>query len=127
MANATEHTTQTLYSEQITSIGGFPITNSLLNTWLVVIIVLIFSLYIKKKVKEVPGKLQNVLEIVVEEFLTIFDSVTGSRQKSLQFFPFVFGFFVFSKRSFAGYVIQNQLEHFFLLLLYFQSGAFLDL
>jgi hypothetical protein len=30
----------------------------------------------------------------------------------------VFGFFVFSKRSFAGYVIQNQLERFFILIVF---------
>lgn len=85
---------QTLFAEQIASIGGFPITNALLNTWLVVVIVLVLGLFLKKKVKEVPGAVQNVMEMIVEGFLDIFDSVTGSRKKSLQFFPFVFSFFL---------------------------------
>jgi F-type H+-transporting ATPase subunit a len=85
---------QTLFAEEITSIGGFPITNSLLNTWAVLFVILIFGLYLKKRIKEVPGRLQNILEMTVDGFLGIFDSVTGSRQKSMLFFPFVFSFFI---------------------------------
>jgi F-type H+-transporting ATPase subunit a len=43
----------------------------------------------------VPRGIQNVLEAIIEAFLGIFDSVTGSRGKSLKFFPFVFSFFIF--------------------------------
>jgi len=84
----------TLYAEEVANVGGFPITNSMINTWMVVVIVLIFGLFIRKRIKEVPTGLQNVLEMIVEGFLGIFDSVTGSRHKSLQFFPFVFSFFI---------------------------------
>lgn len=84
----------TLFAEPIFHIGGFKITNSLLNSWLVVLIVLIVGLAVKKKVNLVPRGIQNVFEMIVEGFLGIFDSVTGSREKSLKFFPFVFSFFV---------------------------------
>ncbi len=85
----------TLYAEQIYQVGNFSITNSLLNTWLVVFAVVIFGLYFRKKVKLIPGRLQNILEAVMEMLLDTFDSVTGSRQRSLKFFPFVFSFFIF--------------------------------
>jgi F-type H+-transporting ATPase subunit a len=85
----------TLYAEQIYKVGNFSITNSLLNTWLVVLAVVIFGLYFRKKIKLIPGGVQNVLEAVMEMLLDIFDSVTGSREKSLKFFPFVFSFFIF--------------------------------
>lgn len=84
----------TLYAEEIFHIGNFPITNSLLNTWLVLLIVIVLAISLKNKVKKVPGKLQNFFEIVIEQFLGIFDSVTGERKKSLKFFPFVFSFFL---------------------------------
>jgi F-type H+-transporting ATPase subunit a len=42
----------------------------------------------------VPRGLQNAFEMVIEAFLGIFDSVTGSREKSAQFFPLVFSFFI---------------------------------
>jgi F-type H+-transporting ATPase subunit a len=84
----------TLFAEPIYHIGSLKITNSLLNSWLVVFIIIIITLSIKKRVKLVPRGIQNVFEMIVEGFLGIFDSVTGSREKSLKFFPFVFSFFI---------------------------------
>ncbi|MFH0956168.1 MAG: F0F1 ATP synthase subunit A [Candidatus Falkowbacteria bacterium] len=85
----------TLFAEPIFKINNFSITNSLLNTWLVVFIVLIFGLFFKSKIKMVPRGIQNVMETVVEMFLDVFDSVTNSREKTLKYFPFVISFFVF--------------------------------
>ncbi len=84
----------TLFAEPIAHIGDFYITNSLLNTWIVVAVVVIASLAARSRIREVPGKLQGAFESVVEAFLGIFDSVTGSRERSLKFFPFVFSFFI---------------------------------
>ena len=88
----TEHT---LFAEPIGHIGSFPVTNSLLNSWLVVLIVIIFGLAIRNKIKLIPRGLQNGLEMVVEAFLNVFDGVTGSRAKSLKFAPLVLSFFFF--------------------------------
>ncbi|MEK7097715.1 MAG: F0F1 ATP synthase subunit A [Patescibacteria group bacterium] len=85
----------TIFAEPIFNIGSFHVTNSLLNSWLVVFIVVIISLIVRSKVSAVPQKLQNVFEMVIEMFLGVFDSVTGSREKSLKFFPLVFSFFIF--------------------------------
>ena len=85
----------TLFAEPIFHISGFTVTNSILNSWIVVVIVIIFSLALKKRLKQVPGKLQNILEMIVDGFLGIFDSITGSRERSLKFFPLVFSFFIF--------------------------------
>jgi len=85
----------TLFAEPIAHLGNFPITNSMLNTWLVLVIVIILAIIIKKNLKTVPRGLQNGLEMIVEGFLGIFDSVTGSRQKSLKFAPLVLAFFFF--------------------------------
>jgi len=85
----------TLYAEPIFAIGKFPVTNSLLNTWLALFIVIAFGLFFKSKIKIIPGKLQNMIEAIIESLMDIFDSVTGSRKKTLKYFPFVFSFFVF--------------------------------
>ncbi|MCU0678978.1 MAG: F0F1 ATP synthase subunit A [Planctomycetes bacterium] len=85
----------TLYAETIFKVGGFPVTNSLINTWLVVLIVLALSWTLRSRLKLVPRGIQNFFESIIEVFLDLFDSVTGSRQKSLKFFPFVFAFFFF--------------------------------
>ncbi len=85
----------TLYAEPIGHIGNFTVTNSLLNSWLVVILLVIFAISFKNKIKTIPGKLQSILEMVVEYLLGIFDSVTGDRKKSYKFFPLIFTFFIF--------------------------------
>lgn len=85
----------TLYAEPLFKVAGFPITNSLLNSWLVVAIVLVLAWSLKGKIKKVPTGLQNAMEMVMEAFLGIFDAVTGSRKKSLQFLPIALSFFFF--------------------------------
>jgi F-type H+-transporting ATPase subunit a len=85
----------TLFAEPIFHIGSFPVTNSLMNSWFVVIIILILSLVVKSKIQQVPKGIQNAFESIIEMFLNMFDSVTGSRQRSLKFFPLVFCFFIF--------------------------------
>jgi len=84
-----------LAAESIGSIGGFIVTNSLLNTWLVVFIIVVISLVLKLKIKLVPKGGQNLFEIILEGALNLGDSVTGSRKKTLLIFPIVFSIFLF--------------------------------
>lgn len=85
----------TLYAEPLFHIGSFEITNSILNSWVVLILVIILGISVKSKIKTIPTGIQNFLEYIIEAFLGIFDSVTGSRTKSLKFMPFVMSFFFF--------------------------------
>ncbi|HAM88922.1 MAG: ATP synthase subunit a [Candidatus Falkowbacteria bacterium GW2011_GWC2_38_22] len=85
----------TLYAEPIFHVGAFTVTNSILNSWIVVFLILVLSLFIRRKVRIVPKGIQNVFEMVIEKFLGIFDLVTQSRSRSLKFFPLVFSFFIF--------------------------------
>jgi len=85
----------TLFAEPVFHLGNFTVTNSLLNSWLVVLIVIIISLFLKSTIKKIPRGLQNALEMIIEAALNLCDSVTGSREKTLKFFPIVFALFVF--------------------------------
>src|SRR3990167_2779446 len=82
-------------AEKIFYIFGFPITNSLLMTWLAMIILISVALYFNRKVSAVPGKLQALLEIVFEALLNLIDSITQDRKKSEKFLPLVVTIFVF--------------------------------
>ncbi len=84
-----------IYADPIVTKGDFVITNSLISSWLVVLIIVSIALAVKRKVREVPRGIQNFMEMVIDGFLGFFDSITGSRKKSEKFFPFVFAFFVF--------------------------------
>lgn len=85
----------TIFAEPIFHIGSIEITNSLLNSWLVVLMVIIISLLVYRKISLVPGKLQSIFEMIIEKLLEISDSITGSRKKSVKFFPIIFSIFMF--------------------------------
>lgn len=84
-----------LAAEPVFHVGAFNITNSVLNTWLVVLIVIIFSLTLKAKLRLIPRGIQNVFEMVIEGALKMCDSVTQDRKISEKVFPIVFTFFIF--------------------------------
>lgn len=85
----------TLAAEPIFHVKNFNITNSLLNSWLVVAVLIIFAIVLGKKLKQVPKGLQNGFEIIIEGALNLCDSVTGDRKISQKVFPMVFTFFIF--------------------------------
>ena len=82
-------------AEPIFHIGSFTVTNSLLNSWVAVIIIVILSILIRRKITRIPKGIQNVAEIMLEQALTLADSITGSREKSLKFLPIVLPLFTF--------------------------------
>src|SRR3989338_59728 len=86
---------QTLFAEPIYYLGDFAVTNSLLVSGAVVAIIIVFSLALRLGIKKIPGKIQGAYEMAIEWFLATFDSITGSRAKSAQFFPLIFAFFIF--------------------------------
>lgn len=101
MENNTEQTTQevqhevTLFAEPIINIGGFSITNSLVNSFATVLILVLFFIVAGRKVRQVPKGIQNFFEIILEEALKFSDSITGSRKSSKRFIPIVLSLFLF--------------------------------
>ena len=58
----------TLFAETIFHVGGFPVTNSLINSWVAVFIIVLFAFALKKKISRIPKGLQNGFEIIVDCF-----------------------------------------------------------
>ncbi|MDP2156145.1 MAG: hypothetical protein Q8K68_00360, partial [Nitrospirota bacterium] len=58
-----------LKAEQIGSFFGFPITNSLLLTFITTSLLIGFALYFRKKIAMIPGKLQAGVEMLFEGVL----------------------------------------------------------
>lgn len=85
----------TLFAEPIFHVGSFTVTNSLLNSWIVVALIIIASVVIRKKISTIPKGIQNVMEMVLEGALNLADTVTGSRERTLKFMPIVFPLFIF--------------------------------
>ena len=85
----------TLFAEPIFKIQNFTVSNALLTSWIAVAIIIILSVLIRQKIKAVPSGLQNVAEALLEGALNLADSITGSREQTLKFFPIVFPLFIF--------------------------------
>lgn len=84
-----------LAAEPVLSIGSFAITNALINALLVSVILMIGAVFLNSRLKEIPGRFQNAVEMVFEFLLEFFDKVTKDRKRSLQCFPLVATFFIF--------------------------------
>jgi len=82
-----------LAAEPIAHIGSFPVTNSLLLTWIVMAILIILALMVKKNLSIVPNKLQSIFEILIEGLYSFFESVVGHQVKMM--FPLIASLFLF--------------------------------
>ena len=85
----------TIYAEPVFHVGDFQITNSLLNSWLAVLVIIVFCLALRLKLKQVPGKIQHIFEILLESALSLCDQVTNDRKITLKIFPLVTSLFIF--------------------------------
>ncbi len=85
----------TLFAETIFNFGNFPVTNSLLTSWIAVIILVIVGIALRRSLKQVPGKLQNFFESILEGALSLADQVTGSRKISERALPITLTIFLF--------------------------------
>ena len=85
----------TLAPETIFHLGSLPITNTIVNVWLAICILIIIGLLLRKKTSLKPGKMQNFMEFFLEKLLVYFDQVTGDRKKTLRFLPLVGSVFFF--------------------------------
>ncbi|MEK7607982.1 MAG: F0F1 ATP synthase subunit A [Patescibacteria group bacterium] len=82
-------------AEELLHIGNFPVTNALLMSLLVFIFLASASILLRKKLSLIPGKVQSVLELLLEGILNLMDSVLGSRAKSEKYLPFIATIFLF--------------------------------
>ncbi|MBN1136978.1 MAG: F0F1 ATP synthase subunit A [Anaerolineae bacterium] len=81
-------------AETVLHLFGFPITNTLLATWLTMLVLILGSWAITRRMKQVPGRLQGLLEMLIEGFYNLVEGVAG-RKWARQFFPIVMTIFLF--------------------------------
>jgi F-type H+-transporting ATPase subunit a len=82
-------------AESLFHIGSFPVTNTLVVTLGVSLIIIIASVILKSRVRLIPKGFQNIVESVLEALLNLADSVTQDRKQSKKFFPLVATIFIF--------------------------------
>lgn len=82
-----------LPAETIFHFFSFPISNSLLVTWLLMAFLIFFSFRMTRQLKEIPSNLQNFVEFIFDGLETLFKGVAGENVRI--FFPLVTSFFLF--------------------------------
>ncbi len=84
-----------LKAEEIFNVLGFPITNSLLMTWMVVALMIGLALLFRSKIALVPGKLQAGVEWLFEGVLNYMTETLESEKLARKFFPLIMTIFLF--------------------------------
>ncbi|MAF80226.1 ATP synthase F0 subunit A [bacterium] len=85
-----------LAAERLFTIAGIPITNTLLVSWGIILLLFVIALLISKNLSsEKPKGLQNFIELIFEKLLDFMGSVTGSRKDSIKYFPLIATIFIF--------------------------------
>lgn len=84
-----------LKAQQLFNIGNFTVTNSLFLTLFVCLILIVFSLVLRSKIKLIPGKLQGATEMGVEGLLNLMESTLGTREAAEKYFPLIATIFIF--------------------------------
>ena len=79
---------------EIGRVFGFPITNSMVVTWIVAIGLIVFAQLATRRMAQVPGGAQNLLEWVIESVYGLLESIIGVHlaQKTFWFFGTIFLF-----------------------------------
>jgi F-type H+-transporting ATPase subunit a len=86
-------------AEEVFSIlGKFPVTNSMVVTWVVAIGIIIFARIATRNMKAVPDGAQNFLEWLVEGLYNFIESIIGAElvKKTFWFFLTIFIFILFT-------------------------------
>ncbi|MFC1640762.1 F0F1 ATP synthase subunit A [Patescibacteria group bacterium] len=83
-----------LAPETIFHIGSFPVTNSLLMSWLAMIIIVVIVYFGTRRKDVVPKGFQNLFEALIEGMLNLVQSVTEDRKQAIRFLPII-GTFLF--------------------------------
>lgn len=82
-------------AEEIFHIGSFAVTNSLIMSLLASGVLLAAAFLIRRSLSAIPGKLQSILEIVLEEVLRIMENIFGSRKTAEEYLPIIATVFLF--------------------------------
>ncbi len=98
-----------LSPEVLFQIGNFPITNSFLGGLVLSLVIVLGVWWLNRNLKkDVPGKFQNVAEILISGAFDFVVSIIGSEKKARRIFPLAFTMFIFILISNLATYIPGQ-------------------
>lgn len=84
-----------LSAEKLGDIGGFPITNTLITSWVVVVLLITFGVVMGRHLSMVPGRVQTLLELLFGGVYDYVAETLESRDMARRFFPLLTTIFLF--------------------------------
>ena len=73
---------------------GFELTNTMITTWLTIVVLIVLSFLATRRMTEVPTGLQNLFEALIEFFSDLATSIAGP-EKGRRFLPLALTIFIF--------------------------------
>ncbi|MCI0886572.1 MAG: F0F1 ATP synthase subunit A [Chloroflexi bacterium] len=73
---------------------GFTVMNTMVTAWISIIILVIISYFATRRISEVPRGMQNLIEVFIEFFLNLSESIAGP-ERARRFFPLVMTIFLY--------------------------------
>ena len=74
--------------------GPFPITNTLIASWITILVATLFSFAATRKMKIIPGRLQGLVEMAMEGLINFIEGVAGHKN-GRRFLPVIATIFIF--------------------------------
>ncbi|MEK9177194.1 MAG: F0F1 ATP synthase subunit A [Patescibacteria group bacterium] len=84
-----------LKAEELGHLWGFPITNALVMTWVVMALIFLFVFLVNRRISLVPGHTQTILEWGVEGGMSYMTETLGDVKLAKRFFPLLATLFFF--------------------------------
>jgi F-type H+-transporting ATPase subunit a len=81
-------------SDQLFSIFGVPVTNTIFTAWVVIVILVLFAYFSTRNMKSIPSGAQNFWELIVELWVGVSEQTMG-RRRGRRFMPLVATAFLF--------------------------------
>jgi F-type H+-transporting ATPase subunit a len=91
-------------ANEITRFLGFPITNSMIVSWIVALALIIFAQYATRNMKQVPEGAQNFLEWLVEGLYKFIEGILGQHLTERTFWFFATVFIFILSANWAGLI-----------------------
>lgn len=84
-----------LKAEQVAEVFGVPVTNTMLMSWLVMLVLITLGVMVGKRITKIPSRLQTFFETLFGFILDYVEDVLESRALALRFFPLLATLFMF--------------------------------
>jgi len=105
-------------AEPVFDLFGFTVTNTLLASWVTMVVLIVGTWLITRKLETIPGRWQSALEMVIEGFYKLVEGAAGAKWAP-KFFPLVMTIFLFVVVSswlgltplYGGWGVLHPAEH----------------